>query len=281
MKPTRPAIRYHGGKWKLGPWVISHFVEHQTYVETHGGGASVLMQKDRSEAEIYNDIDGEIVNFFQVLRDRPAELSAAIHLTPFAMDEYRLSFKRSRNPVEQARRTAVRAYMGFGSNSLSRKANTSFRTNSNDRGTSSASEWMNLPPHVLRAAERFRGVIIDNRPAEKIIVEQDGPHTLFYVDPTYLHSTRSNKKKKQADGYTHEMTDEQHVELAKVLYNVQGMVLISGYPSGLYQELYKGWECDTMPVKAFKGADRMECLWMNATLSKHADRHRLFAGMPT
>jgi len=112
---ARPLVRYHGGKWKLAPWILSHFPQHRCYVEPFGGGASVLLRKPRSYAEVYNDLSGEIVNLFRVACDRGDELVRACELTPFARDEFIETWKPSPDPLEQARRTIARSFMGFGS----------------------------------------------------------------------------------------------------------------------------------------------------------------------
>jgi len=113
VAPTRPVLRYHGGKWRLASWIISHFPPHRVYVEPFGGAASVLLRKPRSYAEVYNDMDGEIVNVFRVLRDpaRARELERVLRLTPFAREEFELSYIRDEDPIEQARRTIVRAFI--------------------------------------------------------------------------------------------------------------------------------------------------------------------------
>ena len=113
--PSRPILRYHGGKWILAPWIISHFPPHRVYVEPFGGAASVLLRKPRSYAEVYNDLDREIVSLFRVARERGEELRRALELTPFARQEYLEAWHPSDDPLEQARRTVIRAYMGFAS----------------------------------------------------------------------------------------------------------------------------------------------------------------------
>src|SRR3954471_8601570 len=102
-EPTRPVLRYHVGKWILAPWIISHFPSHRVYTEAFGGAASVLMRKPRSYGEVYNDLDGEIVNLFHVLRGpRAGELIASLRLTPFARIEFEESYETAADPVEQA-----------------------------------------------------------------------------------------------------------------------------------------------------------------------------------
>jgi len=112
---NHPLLRFHGAKFRLAPWIISHFPRHRIYVEPFGGSGSVLLRKKRSEVEVYNDLDGEIVNLFRVARDNGEELSRQIFLTPYSRDEFVKSFELSDDPLEQARRTIVRSFQGFGS----------------------------------------------------------------------------------------------------------------------------------------------------------------------
>lgn len=252
----RPIVRYHGGKWKLAPWIISHFPGHRIYTETFGGGASVLLQKPRSYAEVYNDLDGEIVNLFAVARDRGEELLTALELTPFARTEFSDSYEPSDDPVEQARRTVIRAFMGFGSNAHNK--NTGFRANSNRSGTTPAKDWRNYPGRFPETIDRLRGVVIENRDARAVMLAHDGDQTLHYVDPPYVSSTRD-----QGDDYRHEMTDQDHIDLAGVLHGLKGSVIVSGYRCDLYDDLFKDWRREEKNALADKAKPRVECLWMN------------------
>src|SRR4051812_38784439 len=131
-QPTRPVLRYHGGKWRSAHRVIPVFSPHRVYVEPFGGGASVLLRKTRAEAEVYNDIDGEVVNVFRVLQDpaTAARLRELLVLTPFARDEFLAAYARTDDAIESARRAIARAFMGFGSASFNAKHGTGFRSNS-------------------------------------------------------------------------------------------------------------------------------------------------------
>lgn len=256
-EPTRPVLRYHGGKWRLAPWIIGHFPAHRVYVEPFGGAASVLMRKPRTYSEVYNDLDGELVNLFRVLRTAGDRLIRALSLTPFARDEFVESYTPAADTVEQARRTVVRSFMGFGSNAHNRK--TGFRANSNRSNTTPAHDWGNYPQSVPAMVERLRGVVIENRPAVEVIRQHDGPLTLHYVDPPYPSGTRDDG----AD-YGHEMTDDDHRELAAVLRSVEGMVVLSGYPCDLYdRELYPDWHRVTRRALADGARERTEVLWLN------------------
>jgi DNA adenine methylase len=255
--PTRPALRYHGGKWRLAPWIISHFPEHRIYVEPFGGAASVLLRKPRSYAEVYNDLDGELCNLFLIIRDRGAELRRALYYTPFARDEFALSYQTSDDPLEQARRTVIRSFMGFGSNAHHRS--TGFRSNSNRSNTTGAHDWKSYPEALSAMIERIRGVVIENRSAVEVIRQHDSPETLFYADPPYPSGVRD-----PGDDYAHEMTDDDHRELAETLRMVRGMVVISGYPCDLYdRELYPDWRRFERQALADGARKRTEVLWIS------------------
>lgn len=275
--PTRPIMRYHGGKWRLAPWIISYFPAHRVYTETFGGAASILLRKPRAYAEIYNDLDGEIVNVFRVLRDhdKALELSRQIALTPFARDEFDMSYEASDNDIEQARRTILRTFAGFGSSAMNSTKPTGFRSNSNRIGTTPAHDWAHFPDALPAVIERLSGVVIENRQAIEIIRQHDSRETLHYVDPPYVHSTR---KERQSKNYRYEMTDDQHRELASVLHNCAGMVVLSGYDCELYRDLYNDWVRFDRSAFADGARERTESLWLNQLAEK--SRHSLFEAQP-
>lgn len=162
VEPTRPLVRYHGGKWLLADWIISHFPAHRCYVEPFGGGGSVLIRKPRSHAEIYNDLDGEIVNLFRVVRDHGQQLREKLELTPFAREEFEVSYLDAPDPIEQARRTVMRSFMGFGSNVFKltrqgKRERTGFRACSTRSGTTPAEDWRNYPHALPAIIDRLRG----------------------------------------------------------------------------------------------------------------------------
>lgn len=257
---ARPLLRYHGGKWRLAPWIISHMPSHRVYVEPFGGGGSVLIRKPRSYAEVYNDLDGEIVNLFRVVRDHGPELVRRVALTPFARDEFEDSYQPTGDVVEQARRTMVRCGMGFGSSAMNTDNKTGFRGSATRSGTHPGLDWRNQPENLECVIERLRGVIIENRSALEVMRYHDAPTTLHYVDPPYVHESRKWKGGKEA--YRHEMTDDDHRCLAECLNGLCGMVILSGYHSALYEELFSGWSCVERRAFADKASVRTECLWL-------------------
>lgn len=272
---TRPLVRYHGGKWKLAPWILEQLPPHHTYVEPFGGGGSILIRKPRSYAEVYNDLDCEIVNLFRVARDDGEQLKRSLELTPFARDEFDLAYEPTDVPLEQARRMIVRSFQGFGSAAVCGEKS-GFRSSSSRSGTAPAMDWRNYPEALSAVVERLQGVVIENRDARSVMAHHDRPDTLHYVDPPYLHSTRSLKVK-HADhrkSYKHEMTDEQHVELAVFLRGLAGMVVLSGYPSPLYDEQFAGWVRIDRSALADGARPRVESLWLNQPAFRALRHHQ-------
>ncbi|MBY6005397.1 DNA adenine methylase [Salipiger bermudensis] len=257
MTVSRPVLRWHGGKWILAPWIISHFPSHRVYVEPFGGAASVLMRKPRSYAEVYNDLDDEVVNLFRVLRsDSASDLVESLRLTPFAAQEFFDAYSRGGDDFERARRTVVKSFMGFGSNAIHRKSG--FRSNSNRSGTTPARDWVNYPDSLARVIERLRGVVVLNRDAREVMEAHDGPDTLHYVDPPYVAATRD-----AGCDYAHEMTDADHRDLLEFLRTLTGRVVLSGYPHQSYDDALDGWRRIERASLADGARKRTEVLWMN------------------
>jgi DNA adenine methylase len=179
---SRPALLYHGGKWKLAPWVITHMPAHRFYVEPFGGGASVLLRKPRSYGEVYNDLDSEVVNVFRILRDpeRALQLTRLLEMTPFARDEFNQAYEPAADELEQARRTIIKSFMGFGADAVHRraasivgmrskpsswKATTGMRSSVKRSGTTPATDWSRYPSLIGDFTARLQGVVIENRDA--------------------------------------------------------------------------------------------------------------------
>lgn len=277
--PTRPALRYLGGKWKLAPWIVEHFPPHRVYVEPFGGAASVLLRKPRSFSEVYNDLDDEVVNLFRVMRDSElsARLVSQIIATPFSRAEYEGAFERTDDQVERARRQIVRSFMGHGSNASNIDRTTGFRANlvNGDRALP-ALDWANLPPSLAQVAARFVGVVVERRPALQVIDRYDVEDCLIYADPPYLHETRSGKRK-GGDlycAYPVEMTDADHEVLLARLTTCKAMVVLSGYATPLYNRVLRGWHSVTMETHADGARPRMETLWINAPAAAAIDAAR-------
>jgi len=278
--PTRPVLRWHGGKWKLAPWVISHFPPHRVYVEPFGGAASVLLRKAPSHAEVYNDLDGGVVELFRILRDpeRAAEFTRQLKLTPFARQEFIAAYQDAEDPIEAARRLTIRAFMGHGSDSASGVVS-GFRANSNRSGTTPAHDWANFPDALPATIRRLRGVIVEQRDACEVMRQHDAPTTLHYLDPPYVHETRTWMISGKGKGnYRYELDNAGHERLLETALDVQGMVLISGYPHKLYDDALAGWRREKTIAHADGARPRTEVLWINpqacAALDAAASQHK-------
>ncbi len=263
---TSPALRYHGAKFRLAPWLLQHFPPHRCYVEPFGGAAGVLLQKQRCYAEVYNDLDGEICNFFRVLRDpdQSAQLLHQLELTPYARVEFDLSYSPASDPVESARRTAVRACMGFGSAGAT-KGSTGFRSDTRRTYSTAQHLWVRYPDALRAVISRLQGVLIENRPALDVLKQHDAPDTLHFVDPPYLHETRVMQGAGTRGYYRHEMTDADHLELLGTLRSLKGMVILCGYPSQLYNDNLPGWTTTARIARISAGRGtglRTEQIWM-------------------
>ncbi|MEN5089304.1 DNA adenine methylase [Pseudomonas protegens] len=266
MTITTPVIRYHGGKFRLANWVLSHFPAHKCYVEPFGGAAGVLIQKPRSYAEVYNDLDGEIVNLFRVLQAEGSSqrLIELLTITPYARAEFDLAWQPAEDPIERARRLIIRAQMGFGSAGAS-KGTTGFRIDTARAYGTAQHLWQRYPEHLAAICRRLTGVLIENRPAVEVVQAHDAPETLHYIDPPYMHSTRVNGAAK-GRYYRHELSDNQHAELLASLKTLRGFVVVSGYSNELYEAELTGWTMNTTTARISAGrggSTRQECLWLN------------------
>lgn len=225
----------------------------------------MLLNREPSPVETYNDIDGEVVNFFRVLRDHADDLIRALNLTPFSREEFYYALHetdKDLSPVERARRFYVRARQartGLAQTAtLGRWANCKNTSRSGMSGV--ISRWFGGIEALADIANRLLRVQIENRPAIDAIQLYDSADTLFYCDPPYLHQTRGDGK-----AYGFEMNETEHMELASVLCGCKGKVAISGYRCQMMDELYKDWRRFDAPVKQCHSVKklRQECLWMN------------------
>ncbi len=263
----RPLLRWLGGKFRLGPWIIGHFPPHRIYVEPYGGAASVLLQKPRAYNEIYNDLDGELVNLFRVLRsDAAGALIEAVRLTPYARAEYLLAYEPCADAVERARRMIVRSHMGHGTGAARIDRPSGFRSDGISGTTNVAGEWAELPGALAAIVDRLRGVSIDCRPALELVAVYDDPKALIYLDPPYVPETRSTKSRRPGEKYhtyAHELTVDDHVELLDAACASRAMIVISGYPAGLYDQRLQGWRRVERSARAHRNSPRTEVLWIN------------------
>ncbi len=257
---------WYGGKFSHLAWLLPLLPRCHHYCEPFAGSGAVLLNRSPSPVETYNDLDGEVVNFFRVLRDEKDRLVEAIGLTPFSREEFAGACKLDPGlpPLERARRFYVRARQvrtGLAQTAtLGRWANCK---NTSRAGMSGViSRWLGGVEDLPRIAERLLRVQIENRPAVQVIALYDSPGTLFYCDPPYVHGTRGDSR-----AYGYEMTDEQHAELSRLLNGVRGRVAVSNYECDLMNELYPPpkWHKTASGARtnhATKGS-RVEVLWTN------------------
>lgn len=264
---TSPPIQYTGSKWRIAPWIINQFPKHECYVEPFCGGASVLFRKKRSPIEVINDLDGAVVNFFDVLRDHTEELLRSIRLTPYARAEVIRAHTMTGNKLEDARRFYIRARMQFGGVKVDYPK--SWRYKKKIDSNSPLRQWSNTD-HVMGAAKRLQGVYIENDTALSVIDRFDHESALFFIDPPYVAETRTDVD------YVHEMTDADHIALSDALHSIKGMALISGYDSTLYRELYADWKMVTKEARTVNNVKRTECLWINQAAQRNAIQKTLF-----
>lgn len=291
---------WFGGKHSLADRIVALLPPHNCYVEPFGGAASVLLAKPPSPVEVYSDVDGDLVNFFRVLRERKEELLEKIRLTPYARAEHRSAFRaiddavyaRKLDPVERARLFYVIATQSFTGRWQS---GWSYDVSASKSGAAALadSDLLNL----LRVADRLRRVQIEDRPWYDVIRRYDSPDTVFYLDPPYPPSTRPNS----VDAYRFDMTDGDHAYLARVLLSIRGAAVLSGYATPLYRPLEEaGWRREEVPThtstmnnRATAGAydtSRTECLWVSpppdkrkpppADLKEVIQRHSPFRPLP-
>lgn len=256
----RPALRYHGGKWRLAPWIISFFPEHRIYVEPFGGGASVLIRKPASYLEVYNDINLEIQTFFRVLRERPEDLLKAIQLTPYHRAEYVDAQAPTADDLETARRVYIQCWQGRGRAGVPEPGGWRFMSRAREsRSGTPVDDWCN-DGHLRSIAMRLRHVQFECKSALAVIRSYDGKDVLFYVDPPYVHSTRGDR---WMHAYRHEYTDNDHRQLSAVLHQVQAHVIVSGYDCPLYQELFADWRMVSRKQQKDSNEAGQECLWLS------------------
>jgi len=227
----RSPIVYFGGKGNMVAKLLKLLPSHRTYVEVFGGGASLLFAKQPSPVEVYNDLNSDLVNLFRVIRDPVTfqEFQRLVSLTPYSREEfyyYRDTLDDSKDDLERAYKYFVISRQSFsGSESGWGYAVTLSHSNMSAR----TSKYLSIIAMLPQIADRLMQVQIEHDDFRKIIPRYDTPETLFYLDPPYVPSTRRN------GGYKHEMTTQDHEDLLKLLLNIKGKVMLSGYNNDLYR----------------------------------------------
>jgi DNA adenine methylase len=259
------AFGYYGGKFSHLDFILPLLPTHYThYCEPFGGSAAVLINRPPAPTETYNDLDGEVVNFFECLRDDADELIRAISLTPFSRAELvrSLTPEDDLSSLERARRFFVRARQtrtGLAQTSTEgRWAHCVLTSRAGMAGA--VSRWLGSVEGLPQIVQRLQRVQIENAPAIEVILRYDSKETLFYLDPPYPHESRGDAK-----AYGFEMNDAEHEELARTLHRVRGAVAISSYRCPLMDRLYRDWRrVDAEPhlCHSTKG-ERTESVWLN------------------
>ncbi len=250
-------MKYPGSKWRIADWIIQFFPEHHSYLEPFFGSGAVLFRKPRSNIETINDLDGNVVNLFEWIKKDPERLAHEIYWIPYARQVYEEAYTTiPKDSLQQAVNFYIRLNMGHG-----------FRTNGEKVGWKNdvqgrekayaAGEWVQLPEKIMQAAERLRGVQIENRPAVELIQRFCFSNVLIYADPPYVLSTRHGKQ------YRHEMDNQAHEELLEILLAHKGPVLLSGYENDLYHSRLKGWRRKEISCYSQVCTKKKEVLWMN------------------
>lgn len=249
-------LNYPGAKWGMARRIVSMMPKHRSYLEPFFGSGAVLFNKIPSAIETVNDIDGDITNFFKVLREQTNELAEAISLTPYSRDVFDDAHEnRGISEFDRAYRFAIRSRMGHGFKTYQK---TGFKIDVYARERSYCVDcWNNMPELLFEAAARLKSVQIENRPAIEMVKRFNHENVLIYADPPYLLETRGGKQ------YKHEMSEQDHVDLLAALREHKGYTIISGYPSELYSEMLHDW--DSVEVKSYnRNSDaRTEVLWFN------------------
>lgn len=268
-----PPITWFGGKSRLAPKIIQHFPEHKCYCEPFGGSAAVLLAKEPSPVEVYNDLDGELVNFFRVLRDPrlSARLRRSLEHTPYARAEFELAQQATDDPVEAARRFMVRQRQSFAG-----KGNEwSYSTQKSQQGVASAvRRWWSGIERLPRVHERLKGVQIEHDDWWRVMRRYDSPETLHFLDPPYLPSLRVEGE------YRHELSESDHRGLVARLLTVRGMIVLCAYNhETTHKPLERaGWrrmDYEVVAQSSDHRARRLESLWLSPSVLNYAENRKL------
>jgi len=242
----------------MAKWIIDHMPPHTTYLEPFFGSGAVLFNKPRGPLETVNDLDGDVVNLFRMIREHPEKLANLVRWTPYSREEYYNSYQTNGggelDSMERARRFLVRCWMAIGAKTSDR---TGWKNVRRAIDPHPPEQWKDVPRKILVAAERLELVQIENQPAVQVIQRYNLREVLIYCDPPYILSTRNNRM------YRHEMTEADHLELLEVLDVHPGPVLLSGYAHPMYNERLRHWHRETRIVQAEQGKPRTEVLWIN------------------
>jgi len=261
----RAVFKYPGSKWSIASWIIDHFPVHHSYLEPFFGSGAVLFHKPKSKIETVNDLDKDVVNFFECVRSDPDGMTHEINHTPYSRYIYEQAVERIKSKEEwlipdPSRAVMFAAKMTMGFSFRTNEVKVGFKRDIQGREAAyAANDWCKLPERFEDIIDRLRGVQIENRPAVQLIREFNYPNVLIYADPPYVLSSRSCKRGQ----YKFEMTDEDHEELLDTLLKHKGPVVISGYQSSLYESRLKEWRQDCVEYRTQRAGRSQEVIWMN------------------
>lgn len=260
--PVKAPFPYYGGKTRLAEEIVALLPEHTHYVEPFAGALSVLLAKPRSVLETVNDINGDIVNLFKVMRDRTGDLERVCALTPHSREEHTLARDRDvEDDLERARRTFVSLSQG----SYASLRRTGWAHFQKPAGAGSRPAYLQqMVGRFAPVAERLLDVSFEHRDGLDVIREY-GRHSdnCLYVDPPYLSATKTSA------GYASEFgRPDQHAELLDALVDCKAAVVLSGYPSELYDDRLAGWDCLTLGARKANGKAAPETVWSNRPITR-------------
>lgn len=260
------AFAYYGGKQRHLADILPLLPACEHYCEPFAGSAAVLLNRQPSPIETLNDLNSDITNFFRILRDTPERLITALTFTPYARSEFYEAWEPHHDPVEQARRFFIRATMDI--SKAGAKKDRSWSSNSKycpGKHSYTVFNYVKKIKNLPDLVTRLRMVQIENRPAIEIIQKYDRPGTLFYCYPPYLPSTRTS-----ANDYAHDMSLEDHYDLATALNNCKSKVALSGYDNPVMDELFPadkwqktGFKRRRVPMSKSGNRRNVEVLWTN------------------